>query len=118
MGLATDKSYIRGMVEVRSVNVKNTHTHTHTTLKWTMTVPVLTVDNLQFHHLFVNEIMLFLTFSIFVVVLVANPKKRPWTVANPARGLLLNREMRRKRESLFWQHTPSPPCFSYYAILY
>ena len=43
-------------------------------------------------------ILLFLTFS----VLVANPKKLLYTVANPARGLL-NREKRIKE---VWQHTP------------
>ena len=46
--------------------------------------------------------MLFLTFS----VLVANPKKLLYTVANPARGLL-NREKRTKEK--VWQHTPPPP---------
>ena len=45
-------------------------------------------------------LLLFLTFSI---VLVANPKKLLYTVANPARGLL-NREKRTKEE--VWQHTP------------
>ena len=44
---------------------------------------------------------LFLTFS----VLVANPKKLLYTVANPARGLL-NRENRTKEK--VWQHTPPP----------
>ena len=43
----------------------------------------------------------FLTFS----VLVANPKKLLYTVANPARGLL-NREKRTKAK--VWQHTPPP----------
>ena len=47
-------------------------------------------------------LLLFLTFS----VLVANPKKLLYTVANPARGLL-NREKRTKEE--VWQHTPPPP---------
>ena len=46
-------------------------------------------------------LLLFLTFS----VLVANPKKLLYTVANPARGLL-NREKRTKEE--VWQHTPPP----------
>ena len=44
-------------------------------------------------------LLLFLTFS----VLVANPKKLLYTVANPARGLL-NREKRTKEK--VWQHTP------------
>ena len=43
----------------------------------------------------------FLTFS----VLVANPEKLLYTVANPARGLL-NREKRTKEK--VWQHTPPP----------
>ena len=48
-------------------------------------------------------VCLFLTFS----VLVANPKKLLYTVANPARGLL-NREKRTKEK--VWQHTtPHPP---------
>ena len=47
-------------------------------------------------------LLLFLTFS----VLVANPKKLLYTVANPARGLL-NREKRTKEKD--WQHTPPPP---------
>ena len=47
-------------------------------------------------------VVLFLTFS----VLVANPKKLLYTVANPARGLL-NREKRTKEK--VWQHTPPPP---------
>ena len=47
-------------------------------------------------------LLLFLTFS----VLVANPKKLLYTVANPARGLL-NREKRTKEK--VWQHTPHPP---------
>ena len=38
-------------------------------------------------------------------VLVANPKKLLYTVANPARGLL-NREKRTKEK--VWQHTPPP----------
>ena len=46
-------------------------------------------------------LLLFLTFS----VLVANPKKLLYTVANPARGLL-NREKRTKEK--VWQHTPPP----------
>ena len=45
--------------------------------------------------------LLFLTFS----VLVANPEKLLYTVANPARGLL-NREKRTKEK--VWQHTPPP----------
>ena len=44
---------------------------------------------------------LFLTFS----VLVANPKKLLYTMANPARGLL-NREKITKEK--VWQHTPTP----------
>ena len=48
------------------------------------------------------QLLLFLTFS----VLVANPKKLLYTVANPARGLL-NREKRTKEK--VWQHTPPPP---------
>ena len=47
-------------------------------------------------------LLLFLTFS----VLVANPEKLLYTVANPARGLL-NREKRTKEK--VWQHTPPPP---------
>ena len=46
-------------------------------------------------------LLLFLTFS----VLVANPKKLLYTVANPARGLL-NREKRTQEK--VWQHTPPP----------
>ena len=46
-------------------------------------------------------LLLFLTFS----VLVANPKKLLYTVANPARGLL-NREKRTKEK--VWEHTPPP----------
>ena len=46
-------------------------------------------------------LLLFLTFS----VLVANPKKLHYTVANPARDLL-NREKRTKEK--VWQHTPPP----------
>ena len=46
-------------------------------------------------------LLLFLTFS----VLVANPKKLLYTVANAARGLL-NREKRTKEK--VWQHTPPP----------
>ena len=41
-------------------------------------------------------LLLFLTFS----VLVANPKKLLYTVANPARGLLMNRELETPRSSL------------------
>ena len=48
-----------------------------------------------------SELLLFLTFS----VLVANPKKLLYTVANPARGLL-NREKITKEK--VWQHTPPP----------
>ena len=47
--------------------------------------------------------LLFLTFS----VLVANPKKLLYTVANPARGLL-NRKKRKKKEkslALYGAHT-------------
>ena len=52
-------------------------------------------------------LLLFLTFS----VLVANPKKVLYTVANPARGLL-NREKRTKEK--VWQHTrPHPPHCSF-----
>ena len=48
-------------------------------------------------------LLLFFTFG----VLVANPKKLLYTVANPARGLL-NREKRTKEK--VWQRTPpSPP---------
>ena len=47
-------------------------------------------------------LLLFLTFS----VLVANPKKLLYTVANPARGLL-NREKRTKEK--VWQHICSSP---------
>ena len=47
-------------------------------------------------------LLLFLTFS----VLVANPKKLLYTVANPARGLL-NKEKRTKEK--VWQHTPPHP---------
>ena len=47
-------------------------------------------------------LLLFLTFS----VLVANPNKLLYTVANPARGLL-NREKRTEEE--VWQHTPPLP---------
>ena len=43
-------------------------------------------------------VLLFLTFS----VLVANPKKLLYTVANPARGLL-NREKKKTKEEV-WQH--------------
>ena len=46
-------------------------------------------------------LLLFLPFS----VLIANPKKLLYTVANPARGLL-NREKRTKEK--VWQHTPPP----------
>ena len=48
----------------------------------------------------VGKKLLFLTFS----VLVANPKKLLYTVANPARGLL-NREKRTKEKVIVWQHT-------------
>ena len=44
--------------------------------------------------------LLFLTFS----VLVANPKKLLYTVANPARGLL-NREKEKKKKKV-WQRPP------------
>ena len=63
-----------------------------TTLRFTGLVPA---DSRQL------LLLLFLTFS----VLVANPKKLLYTVANPARGLL-NRE-KRTREKV-WQHTPPP----------
>ena len=53
-------------------------------------------------HQCVLLLLLFLTFS----VLVANPKKLLYTVANPARGLL-NREKRTKEK--VWQHTPPHP---------
>ena len=49
-----------------------------------------------------DMLLLFLTFS----VLVANPKKLLYTVANPACGLL-NREKRTKEK--VWQHTPPHP---------
>ena len=51
--------------------------------------------------LFLLLLLLFLTFS----VLVANPKKLLYTVANPARGLL-NREKRTKKKS---GSIPLPP---------
>ena len=73
-----------GTVEARSVNVKKTTTTTGT-MYWLLLL-----------------LLLFLTFS----VLVANPKKLLYTVANPARGLL-NREKRTKEK--VWQHTPPPP---------
>ena len=50
----------------------------------------------------VIHLVVVLTFS----VLVANPKKLLYTVANPARGLL-NREKRTKEK--VWQHTPPHP---------
>ena len=50
-------------------------------------------------------LLLFLTFS---ALLVANPKKLVYAVANPARGLM-NREKRTKRESLA-AHPPPPRC--------
>ena len=53
------------------------------------------------HHLLVVVVVV-VSFS----VLVANPKKLLYTVANPARGLL-NREKRTKEK--VWQHTPPPP---------
>ena len=53
------------------------------------------------HVLLLLLLLLFLTFS----VLVANPKKLLYTVANPARGLL-NREKRSKEK--VWKHTPIP----------
>ena len=46
-------------------------------------------------------LLLFITFSVWV----ANPKKLPYTVANPARGLL-TREKRTKEK--LWQHPPPP----------
>ena len=48
-------------------------------------------------------LLLFLTFS----VLVANPKKLLYTVADPDRGLLRNRE--NKKIKKIWQHKPPPP---------
>ena len=56
----------------------------------------------QFFTMNLLIMLLFLTFS----VLVANPKKLLYTVANPARGLL-NREKRTKEK--VWQHTPPRP---------
>ena len=61
----------------------------------------LTNPNSQARTLLLLLLLLFLTFS----VLVANPKKLLYTVANPARGLL-NREKRTKEK--VWQHTPPP----------
>ena len=58
----------------------------------------------QSHYMVFNRVprwLLFLTFS----VLVANPKKLLYTVANPVRGLL-NREKKTKEK--VWQHTPLP----------
>ena len=52
----------------------------------------------------ITLLLLLLLFLIFSV-LVANPKKLLYTVANPARGLL-NREKRTKEK--VWQHTPPP----------
>ena len=55
-------------------------------------------------------LLLFLTFS----VLVANPKKLLYTVANPARGLL-NREKRTKEK--VWQHTIESIVFCFFISL-
>ena len=52
-------------------------------------------------------LLLFLLLFLIFSVLVANPKKLLYTVANPARGLL-NREKRTKEK--VWQHTPPPHC--------
>ena len=52
-----------------------------------------------------RELLLLLLFFLTFSVLVANPKKLLYTVANPARGLL-NREKRTKEK--VWQHTPPP----------
>ena len=62
---------------------------------------VLVNPNLRALSVLLLLLLLFLTFS----VLVANPKKLLYTVANPARGLL-NREKRTKEK--VWQHTPPP----------
>ena len=64
---------------------------------------ILVVNQPLYHYVFslLLLLLLFLTFS----VLVANPKKLLYTVANPARGLL-NREKRTKEK--VWQHTPPP----------
>ena len=51
------------------------------------------------------ELLLLLLFHTFSV-LVANPKKLLYTVANPARGLL-NREKKKKEK--VWQRPPPPP---------
>ena len=66
--------------------------------------PLDTVEGkkLRIIHDLLLLLLLFLTFS----VLVANPKKLLYTVANPARGLL-NREKRTKEK--VWQPTPPPP---------
>ena len=55
-------------------------------------------------HLAELMLLLFLTFS----VLVANPKKLLYTVANPDRGLLKNREKKKKKKSgsITPPHTP------------
>ena len=50
-------------------------------------------------------LFLFLTFS----VLVANPKKLLYTVANPARGLL-NREKKGKKKESGSARSPPPRC--------
>ena len=52
-----------------------------------------------------SELLLLLLLFLTVSVLVANPKKLLYTVANPARGLL-NREKRTIEK--VWQHTPPP----------
>ena len=53
----------------------------------------------KFSGLLLLLLLLFLTSSVLVV----NPKKLLYAVANPARGLL-NREKRTKEK--VWQHTP------------
>ena len=52
-----------------------------------------------------SKLLLFLTFS---ALLVANPKKNLYMVANPARGLM-NREKKRKRKKCGSAHPPPPP---------
>ena len=52
--------------------------------------------------LYQKLMLLFLTFS----ALVANPKKLPYTVANPAHGLLNKGEKKEKKKS---GSPPSPP---------
>ena len=63
---------------------------------------VFTVQQTTYITGYMLLLLLFLTFS----VLVANPEKLLYTVANPARGLL-NREKKTKEK--VWQHTPPPP---------